>query len=130
MASLYLLMRARLVLWYGLEEKSQSGWKELLYPNDVHNLTNQMMSLLPCGGALIETALARRLQAEDQEKPANVDTNLAEVSANDLTEVDFNIKGKVGSCDNYALRDAFRCVGLPACWLGKEVSLLNNEVQL
>ena len=49
--------------------------------------------------------LAAKLEAEDKAKRANADQalNTLKLGVDDLTEVDFTVQGKVGSCGNCSL---------------------------
>ncbi|KAL8785553.1 MAG: hypothetical protein Q9213_003301 [Squamulea squamosa] len=113
---------------------------ELLSEDDMKSTVVQPLECRPKAGKRrrackdCSCGLAQRLEAEDAAKRNTADQQLAKLKAEELSEVDFTVQGKVGSCGNCALGDAFRCdgcpyIGQPAFKPGEEVKIA-NEVQL
>ncbi|KAL8770262.1 MAG: hypothetical protein Q9209_003898 [Squamulea sp. 1 TL-2023] len=113
---------------------------ELLSEDDMKSTVVQPLECRPKNGKRrrackdCSCGLAERLKAEDAAKRNTADQQLAKLKAEELSEIDFTVQGKVGSCGNCALGDAFRCdgcpyIGQPAFKPGEEVRIA-NEVQL
>ncbi|KAI4110569.1 MAG: hypothetical protein LQ345_006960 [Seirophora villosa] len=124
----------------GYDEDELIDENDLLSAEDMQSTVAQPVECRPKSGKRRRACkdctcgLAERIQAEEEVQRSTADQQLAKLKTEELSEVDFTVQGRAGSCGNCALGDAFRCegcpyIGQPAFKPGEEVKIA-NEVQL